>query len=99
LITLTSIETLPAEQIGAYRRIAVRVEMSASLPIIVAIMRAVEEAAPTMLIDDIHFTATPTAANQQVLPMDASFTVIAFRKGTAPREDQSQADQSKDATP
>ena len=90
--TLTSIETLPAEQVGAYRRIGVRVEMNAQLGVIVALMRAVEAAEPTMLIDDLHLTAAPSAPNLPPLPMDASFTVVAFRQGLAPTRDDGAKD-------
>ena len=84
---LTSIETLPAEQSGLYRRIGVRVELSAQLPVIVALLKAVEEATPSMLVDDIRLTATPVASLNAQLPLDAAFTVYAFRVGTA-KEDQ-----------
>lgn len=81
---LTSIETLPAEQAGAYRRIGVRVELTAKLPVIVDLLKAVDDAEPSMLADDIHLTATPTGgANVPNLPLEASFTVYAFRVGTA----------------
>jgi general secretion pathway protein M len=84
---LTSIETLPAEQVGAYRRIGVRVELSAQLAVAVALLRAIEEAQPSMLVDDIRLTATPVGPQNTQLPLDAAFTVYAFRVGTA-RDDQ-----------
>ena len=85
--TLTSIETLPAEQVGNYRRIGVRVELSAQLAVAVALLRAVEEAQPSMLVDDIRLTATPVGQQNTQLPLDAAFTVYAFRIGTA-KDDQ-----------
>ena len=84
---LTSIETLPAEQVGSYRRIGVRVELSAQLAVVVALLRAIEEAQPSMLVDDIRLTATPVGPQNTQLPMDCAFTVYAFRIGTA-RGDQ-----------
>ena len=81
--SLTSIETLPAEQVGNYRRIGVRVELNAHLPVIVALLSAVEDAQPNMLVDDIHLTATPVGPMNIALPLDAAFTVYAFRVGTA----------------
>lgn len=84
---LTSIETLPAEQVGSYRRIGVRVELSAQLAVVVALLRGVEEAQPSMLVDDIRLTATPVGPQNAQLPMDCAFTVDAFRIGTA-KEDQ-----------
>ena len=84
---LTSIETLPAEQVAGYRRIGVRVEMNAQLPVVVALLKSVEEATPSMLVDDIHLTATPVGLLATPLPLDASFTVYGFRLGTG-KEDQ-----------
>jgi general secretion pathway protein M len=86
--SLTSIETLPAEQVGAYRRIGVRVELNANLPVIVAMLRAVEDAQPSMLVDDIHLTATPVGPLNAALPLDAAFTVYAFRVGTGKEDTQ-----------
>jgi general secretion pathway protein M len=80
---LTSAETLPAEQVGAYRRIGVRVELNAHLPVIVQLLKSVEEAEPSMMVDDIHLSATPVGPLNISLPLDASFTVYAFRVGTA----------------
>lgn len=84
---LTSIETLPAEQAGAYRRIGVHVELSAQLAVATALLRQVEEAQPSMLVDDIRLTATPVGPQNTQLPLDAAFTVYAFRIGTA-KDDQ-----------
>ncbi len=80
---LTSIETLPGEQVADYRRIGVRVELNAQLPVIVDLLKSVEEAQPSMLVDDIHLTATPVGPQAMQLPLDASFTVYGFRVGTA----------------
>jgi len=84
---LTSIETLPGEQVGGYRRIGVRVELSAQLAVAIHLLAAVEEAQPRMLVDDIRLTATPVGPQNAQLPLDAAFTVYAFRVGTA-KEDQ-----------
>jgi type II secretory pathway component PulM len=84
---LTSIETLPAEQVAGYRRIGVRLELNAQLPVVVALLKSVEEAQPSMLVDDIHLTATPVGMMAKPLPLDASFTVYGFRLGTG-KDDQ-----------
>lgn len=79
---LTSIETLAAEQAGNYRRIGVRVDLSAQLPVIVQLLRAIEEAEPRMLVDDIRLTGTPLPGAASALPLECVFTVYAFRVGT-----------------
>jgi hypothetical protein len=84
---LTSIETLPGEQVGNYRRIGVRVELSAQLAVVIHLLAAIEEAQPTMLLDDVRLTGTPVGPQNAQLPLDAAFTVYAFRVGTA-KEDQ-----------
>jgi general secretion pathway protein M len=85
---LTSAETLPAEQVGAYRRIGVRVELNAQLPVIVALLKSLEEAEPSMMVDDIRLTGTPVSSLTNQLPLDAAFTVYAFRVGTAKEDTQ-----------
>jgi type II secretory pathway component PulM len=80
---LTSIETLPGEQNGAYRRIGVRLELSAQLPVVIALLKAIDEAQPSMLVDDIRLTATPVGPMNAQLPLDCAFTVYGFRIGTA----------------
>jgi hypothetical protein len=84
---LTSIETLPGEQVGAYRRIGVRVELAAQLAVVTHLLAAIEQAQPSMLVDDIRLTATPVGPQNVQLPLDVAFTVYAFRVGTA-KDDQ-----------
>lgn len=84
----SSVETLPAEQVGSYRRIGVRVEMNGQLPVIVTLLKLIEEAQPSMLVDDLHLSGTPVPAANMQLPLDASFTVYGFRVGTAKDDTQ-----------
>jgi Tfp pilus assembly protein PilO len=79
---LSSVETLPGEQVGPYRRIGVRVELNSGLPQVVALLRAVEEAQPFMVVDDLRLTTPQVLAGTPELPMDAAFTVLAYRVGT-----------------
>jgi general secretion pathway protein M len=85
---LTSIETLPGEQIGAYRRIGVRLELSAQLGVVIDLLKSIEEAKPSMLVDDVRLTATPVGPMNAQLPLDCAFTVYAFRIGTAKDDTQ-----------
>jgi hypothetical protein len=50
---------------------------------VVNLLKSLEEAQPSMLVDDLHLTATPVGLNSIQLPLDASFTVYGFRVGTA----------------
>ena len=85
---LTSVETLPADQVGLYRRIGVRVELNAPLGVVVALLKSIEEAQPSMLVDELHLTGSAVNGSTAPLPLDASFTVYGFRVGTAKDNDQ-----------
>ena len=83
-ITLSSIETLPAQQQGGYRRISLRVTCSASLPVLVGLLQKLEVSSPKMLIDDLDLDASPDLNRPDGIAIGANFTVIAFRPGNAP---------------
>lgn len=76
---LNSVEVLPAEAVGNYRRIGLHVALSAPWPALVRLLQSIEQAAPPMLIDDLRLRGAPMG--NPALPMDASFTVLAFRGG------------------
>jgi general secretion pathway protein M len=82
--SLTSAETLPVESASGYRRIGVRVALTASWPVLVQLLRSIEAATPRMLVDDLLFQASPMLAPKGEQPLDAAFTVFAFRQGQAP---------------
>ena len=79
---LSSAEQLPAEAVGGYRRIGLRVALAAPFPALVQLLQAIEQASPPMLIDDLRLHGPPPQST--LLPMDASFTVLAFRGGKPP---------------
>jgi general secretion pathway protein M len=79
---LTSTEALPAEQVGGYRRVALRVAIDGTWPVLARLMQAMEGATPHMFIDDLQIHAQPTAETVREPPLDISFTVLAFRQAT-----------------
>jgi general secretion pathway protein M len=80
---LTSTEALPAEQVQAYRRVALRVTVDATWPVMVKLMQAIERATPRMFVDDLQVHAQPAAEKVREPPLDISFTVLAFRAATS----------------
>ena len=80
---LTSAEALPAEQLGAYRRVSLRVSVDASWATLIALMQAIERATPRMFVDELQLHAQPTSDRVRELPLDISFTVLAFRAATS----------------
>ena len=77
---LSSAEALPGEAAGAWRRIGVRVAVNAPWPAIIRLLQAIGTASPRMLVDDLQLRAPPLVLRAGgVRPVDASFTVLAFR--------------------
>jgi general secretion pathway protein M len=81
--TLTSAETLPAEQTGAWRRIGLRLTLTAAWPVLVKLLEAIDRATPQMLVDDLHVHSVLLVARPVALPLQTSFTVYAFRAAPA----------------
>lgn len=82
--TIGSAEVLPAETIGGYRRIGLHVTVSGSWPVVIAMLRAVAEATPRMLVDDVALRPALALNQSDTHPLEASFTVIAFHAPVAP---------------
>ncbi len=79
---LSSVEVLPAEAVDGYRRIGLHVAVSAPWPVLLQLLQSVEQASPPMLVDDLRLHEPPL--HNAALPMDVSFTLLAFRGGAAP---------------
>lgn len=83
--TVLSAEMLPSEAVGSYRRIGIHVQVSASWPVLVALMDAALEATPRMLVDDVTLRQGLALGQAESHPMEAGFTLIAFHAGSAAR--------------
>lgn len=77
--SVTSAELLAAQPVGAYRRISLHVTASAPWPRVVTLLGAVAQATPRMLVDDLSLRQPTVLGQASSHPVDASFTVIAFR--------------------
>lgn len=83
--TLSSMETLPADQAGPYRRIGVKLSISAPLSVLVQLMAQIEQARPPMLLDDLQIHGSPILLpGARSAALDAGFTVYGFRSGATP---------------
>jgi general secretion pathway protein M len=80
---LTSAEALPAEQLGAYRRVALRVSVDAKWATLVGLLQAIGRATPRMFVDELQLHAQPTGDKVPEQPLDIAFTVLAFRAATS----------------
>jgi general secretion pathway protein M len=83
--TVLSAEVLPAGQAGAYRRIGMHVLVSASWPVLVAMLSDTLQASPRMLVDDLTLRQSLALGARESHPMEAGLTIIAFHAGSAPR--------------
>ena len=81
---LLSTEALPATSASVDRRISVHVAVSASWPVLIKLLQAIEQATQRMLIDDLqiherHYSAQPLDSS-----LSAEFTIVAFCFRSAP---------------
>ncbi len=82
-VALASSEALPARPAGRVRRIALRLVLTAPYPALVALLRGMAEATPTMLVDDLGLRS-PGGAGAEA-PLEVALTVSGFRPaGDAP---------------
>ncbi len=89
--TLSSSESLQPSQgtgqergrggTGSYRRVGVRIAVTAPYDVMVRLLAAIEQASPSMLIDDLQLHGSRIQLLQSA-PIEGSLTVLAFRRGT-----------------
>lgn len=78
---LDSAALQPAQPAGGLRRISMQVSVTASWPVLVALLQAIGAAQPRMVVDALSITApAPVAGQPQQL--QANFTVTGFRAAT-----------------
>ncbi len=80
---VTSAELLPATAVDRYRRISLHVTASTTAPKLIALLSAVSQATPNMLVDDLSLRPSSMLGGAGAQSLEASFTVIAFCAGTA----------------
>lgn len=81
---LSSIEMLTATQVGAYRRIGVRVALHATWPVVLRLMEAAETSRPVMLATDLQLHAQRSVDPATNPTLDGSLAIVGFRAGRAP---------------
>lgn len=79
---LDSSQLMAAQQTGALRRIGMQVSVTASYPVVIALLQAIATARPRMIVNSLSLDNTSTAAGGQPV-IEADFTVIGFRAGGA----------------
>jgi general secretion pathway protein M len=82
-VSLTAVETLPAVPAGRWRRVPLRISLSASWPVLTELLRSIEQSNTRILIDDVHFHSPTVVARPTVVPIQASMMLYGFRQAEA----------------
>lgn len=77
-VRISSAEALPAEPVGAFRRIRLRLSVTGPWLPLVRLLSAIGQASPPMLVDDLQLNSSVSLATGSARPLNAGFTVIAF---------------------
>ncbi|HQT76938.1 MAG: hypothetical protein B7Z80_10125 [Rhodospirillales bacterium 20-64-7] len=80
--TLTAVETLPAEADGRWHRVSLRISLNAPWPVLMELVRQVDQAPARIFIDDLHFHSPVVAVHPAAVPIQASMVVYGFRAGS-----------------
>ncbi len=80
--SLDSAELLPAQPEDGLRRIGLQVSVTATYPVLVALLQAIGQARPRMIVGELSIVNQAQPAADVALPMQANFTVTGFRAGT-----------------
>jgi general secretion pathway protein M len=85
--SLTAVETLaPAPEATRWHKVALRINLTAPWPVLIDLIRSVEQSPTRILIDDVRFHSPIAVANPAALPIQASMVLYGFRPAdTRPR--------------
>jgi general secretion pathway protein M len=80
--SLDSAEMLPVQQAGTLRRIGIQVSVTATWPVLIALLEAISMARPRMIVDQLSIINASQPAVGQAQPVQANFSVTGFCAGT-----------------
>ena len=82
-VSVTSVETLPGEQLSGFRRIGLRTVVSATWPALLILLKSIDMNGVGLLVDDLQVRVVPRVgpASAGPTPIEASFVVFGFRAG------------------
>lgn len=78
-VQLNSVETLPGDEAGAYRRIRLRVSFNASWPVLMALLKDFEIARPALLIDELSVQPALHRISTAPGTFDVTCAIFGFR--------------------
>ncbi len=80
-VPLNSVETVPGEAAGAYRRIRLRVSFNAAWPALMVLLREMHVATPVLLLDELQVQSVRHLIPPEQITFDVSCSVFGFRSG------------------
>lgn len=80
-VQLSSVETMPGEAAGPYRRIWLRMAFNASWPALLMLLKELHLATPVLLVDELQVQAALHRIGTSPGTFDVSCAVFAFRAG------------------
>jgi general secretion pathway protein M len=81
--SLTAVETLPATPSGKWHKVSLRISLNAPWPVLMELMRSVEQSPTRILIDDVHFHSATVVSHPTAMPIQASMVVYGFSAAEA----------------
>jgi general secretion pathway protein M len=83
-VNLTAAETLPPAPAGdRWHKVSLRISLNASWPVLMQLVRAIEQSPIRILIDDVHFHSAVVVAHPAAMPIQASMVLYGFRAADA----------------
>ena len=79
--SLTAVETLAPATAGRWHKVALRINLNASWPVLMELVRSVERSPIRILIDDVRFRSPTIVAHPTSVPIQASMVLYGFRPG------------------
>jgi hypothetical protein len=81
-VQLNSVETLPGDDAGAYRRIGLRISFNASWPILMTLLKEMNVASPSLLVDELQLTPALHRISTAPGSFDVACALYAFRSAS-----------------
>ncbi len=75
--SLASVESLPGESAAGYRRVGVKLSLSASWPVLVRFLQALEQSNTPMAVDDLQIRGSAQSAQSDQQTLEAGFSIYA----------------------
>jgi hypothetical protein len=82
-VQLNSVETLPGDDAGAYRRIGLRLSFNASWPVLMTLLKDMHLASPSLLVDELQLTPALHRISTAPGSFDVACAIFAFRSASA----------------